>query len=42
MRVCGFEYNGDGFNDKAYRVPSKSAFIRFIAVLLEVERDTAI
>ncbi len=41
MRSCGFENYGDGFNDIAYRVPSKSAFSRFIAVLLEVERDTA-
>ena len=38
MRACGFEHYGDGF---AYRVPSKSVFSRFIAVLLEVERDTA-
>ena len=41
MRVCGFEHYGDGFNDNAYRVPSESAFSRFIAMWLEVERDTA-
>ena len=41
MRACGFEHYGDGYNDIDYRVPSKSAFSRFIAVVLEVERDAA-
>ena len=41
MRACGFEHYGDGFNDIDYRVPSKSAFSRFIACLLEVKRETA-
>ena len=41
MHACGFEHYGDGFNDIDYRVPSKSAFSRFVAVLLEVERNTA-
>ena len=41
MRACGFEHYGDGYNDIDYRVPSKSALSRFIAVVLEVERDAA-